>query len=229
MDNNVKTNCNEVTKTSELKESKKASEVEASKKGVINITDKYDITPDDVPTINYDDFKPIFKFDDMSDEDIINGALNRLVQDTYFGINGLPLLACFIYVYNKARVDVKFAKQICIRSKNFTKAFQYLSNEVKSIAAGSNNGVGLDHRQIFEILDEYYALDDAEIAKKEAEAEAKRKAQLNAAKAKTKKSTERTAAKSKDKKSLKSKSKEKEKISDEQAQMNLYSLLGGSE
>lgn len=56
-----------------------------------------------VPEINYDDFKPIINFNDLSDDEIIDGALNRLMQDTYFGINGLPLIACFLHVYNKAK------------------------------------------------------------------------------------------------------------------------------
>ena len=41
--------------------------------------------------------------------------------------------------------------------------------------SGGNRGVGLDHRQIFAILDDYYDLDDAAIAEKEAEAKAKDK------------------------------------------------------
>lgn len=45
-----------------------------------------------VPEINYDDFKPIINFDNLSDDEIIDTALNRLMQDTYFGINGLPLI-----------------------------------------------------------------------------------------------------------------------------------------
>ena len=34
-----------------------------------------------VPEINYDDFKPIINFNDLSDDEIIDGALNRLMQD----------------------------------------------------------------------------------------------------------------------------------------------------
>ena len=52
------------------------------------------------------------------------------------------------------------------------------------------NGIGLDHRQIFAILDDYYNLDDAIIAEKEAEAKAKVKA-----KSKAKKTNEGTTKK----------------------------------
>lgn len=133
----------------------------------------------DVPEINYDDFRPIFNFEGLSEEQIIDGALNRLMQDTYYSIDGMPLIACFLYVYNKARQDIDFAKQVLIKSKNFAKAFKYLRNEVSSLADGTR-GVGLDHRQIFAIFDDYYALDDAEIAKKEALQRAKQKAKIKA-------------------------------------------------
>lgn len=65
----------------------------------------------DVPNINYDDFRPIFNFENLSDDEIIDAALNRLMQDSYFGINGLPLIACFIYVYNKAKRTLIFQKK----------------------------------------------------------------------------------------------------------------------
>ena len=133
----------------------------------------------DVPEIDYDNFRPIFNFEGLSEGQIIDGALNRLMQDTYFSIDGMPLIACFLYVYNKAKQDIDFAKQVLIKSKNFAKAFKYLRNEVSSLADGTR-GVGLDHRQIFAIIEDYYAIDDAEIAKKEAIQKAKQKAKIKA-------------------------------------------------
>lgn len=178
------------------------------------------IKPDDVPVINYDDFKPIFNLEGHTDDEIINAALNRLMQDTYFGINGMPLIACFLYVYNKARKDAEFCKKVLIKSKNFTKAFDYLNSQVKSMSKG-NRGVGLDHRQIFAILDDYYDLDDAAIAEKEAKARAKEKAKLN--KADTAKKTVTKSNKSK-----KATEKPKEEPKKEEKPLDLFSLLGGS-
>lgn len=180
------------------------------------------INPSEVPIINYDDFKPIIKFDNLSDEEICNAAMNRLTQDTYFGINGLPLIACWLYVYNKARIDTDFSKKVCIKSKCFTRAFDYLSKEVKSMCG--NNGVGLDHREIFAILEEYYDLDDKAIAEKEAERkaedEAKRKKRIAESKAKNK------TSKKSDK--TKSKAEKESKIDPKKQQENLFDLLGGS-
>lgn len=107
-----------------------------------------EIKVEDVPNINYDDFKPIISFDNVSEDEIIDTALNRLAQDTYFGINGLPLIACFLYIYNRAKTDINFSKQVLIKSKNFSKAFDYLTKQVKSMSVG--NGIGLDHRQILQ-------------------------------------------------------------------------------
>lgn len=182
-----------------------------------------EINSSDVPIINYDDFKPIFKFEDMTDEEICNGAMNRLTQDTYFGINGLPLIACWLYVYNKARVDVDFAKKICIKSKCFTKAFEYLHEEIRSLFGGKGSqGIGVDHRQIFAILDEYYDLDDKELAEKEAQRKAKEKA-------KQEKNKSKSAQKAKSSPASKNNGKkEKAKENAEKAQANLFDLLGGS-
>ena len=82
-----------------------------------------EIKVEDVPNINYDDFKPIISFDNVSEDEIVDTALNRLAQDTYFGINGLPLIACFLHIYNRAKTDINFSKQVLIKSKNFSKAF----------------------------------------------------------------------------------------------------------
>ena len=124
-----------------------------------------------VPEIDFDRFLPILDFSKVTDEQICDAACNKLLADSYFGINGFPVIACFLWAYNKAKDDLEFAKQVCIKSKNFNKAFEYLKKTVMSCNAGASGGVGLDHRQIFAILEEYFALDDAEIARKEAEAE----------------------------------------------------------
>lgn len=193
-----------------------------------------EIKPDEVPVINYDDFKPIFKFDNLSDEEICEGAMNRLTQDTYFGINGLPLIACWLWVYNKAREDVSFAKQICIKSKCFNKAFSYLEKEVKAL--GGNGGCGVDHRQIFAILEEYYYLDDAAIAEKEAmrkkelaeKAKAEKAKKAERANASKKKSSDKTATKkSKPKKAKAEETSEQKAEKEKEAQMNFLELLGG--
>ena len=85
-------------------------------------------------------------------------------------------------------MDLSFAKQVCVKSKNFNKAFEYLKKAVMSYRTGGSSGVGMDHRQIFAVLEEYFALDDAEIARKEAEAKAKaeQERKANAAKRATK-------------------------------------------
>ena len=75
----------------------------------------------------------------------------------------------------------------------------------------------MDHRQIFAILEEYFALDDAEIARKEAEAELKRK--KNA----TKKAADKSKSKAKAPKTAKPKKEEKAKT----PQISFDDLLGG--
>lgn len=157
------------------------------------------------------------------EDEIIDTALNRLAQDTYFGINGLPLIACFLHIYNRAKTDINFSKQVLIKSKNFSKAFDYLTKQVKSMSVG--NGIGLDHRQIFAILDDYYDLDDAVIAEKEAEAKAKVKA-----KSKAKKTNEGTTKKvTKNGSTKKSAAKPDKKVEkEEEKPLDLFSLLGGS-
>lgn len=144
----------------------------------------------EIPEVNYDDFKPVFNFDNMSDEEICVGACNKLLQDTYFGINGLPLLACFLWAYNKAKADTEFAKLVCIKSKNFTKAFDYLRKVFRE-----NDRQGADHREIFSVLEDYFALDDYEIAKREAEAKAKKEAERKAKEAERKAKTKKPANK----------------------------------
>ena len=141
-----------------------------------------------VPEIDYDQFLPILDFSKVSEEEICGAACNKLLQDSYFGMNGFPVIACFLWAYNKAKNDLDFAKQVCVKSKNFAKAFDYLKKTVMYYRTGGNSGVGMDHRQIFAVLEEYFALDDAEIARKEAEAKAKaeQERKANAAKRATK-------------------------------------------
>lgn len=177
-DNSVSTNeplTPEVLSEPSKEEKVKTPEVSSEEKDEEKVQ-MTEIKVEDVPNINYDDFKPIISFDNVSEDEIVDTALNRLAQDTYFGINGLPLIACFLHIYNRAKTDINFSKQVLIKSKNFSKAFDYLTKQVKSMSGG-NRGVGLDHRQIFAILDDYYDLDDAAIAEKEAEA--KQKSRLN--------------------------------------------------
>ena len=142
------------------------------------------------------------------------------------------MIACFLWAYNKAKNDLDFAKQVCVKSKNFNKAFEYLKKAVMSYRTGGSSGVGMDHRQIFAVLEEYFALDDAEIARKEAEAKAKaeQERKANAAKraAKTK-AEKKSAAKDSDnakKKAPKSVKAKKEKKA-EPPQISFDDLLGG--
>ena len=148
-----------------------------------------------VPEINYDQFLPILDFSKVSEEEICGAACNKLLQDSYFGIDGFPVIACFLWAYNKAKNDLDFAKQVCVKSKNFDKAFDYLKKTVMSYRSGTS-GVGMDHRQIFAILEEYFALDDAEIARKDAEAKAKAEQErtANAAKRAAKTKAEKKSA-----------------------------------
>ena len=172
-----------------------------------------------VPEIDFDRFLPILDFSKVTDEQICDAACNKLLADSYFGINGFPVIACFLWAYNKAKDDLEFAKQVCIKSKNFNKAFEYLKKTVMSCNAGASGGVGLDHRQIFAILEEYFALDDAEIARKEAEAELKRK------KSATKKAASKEKSKPKAKAPKAAKPKKEEKT--ETPQISFDDLLGG--
>ena len=174
-----------------------------------------------VPEIDFDRFLPILDFSKVTDEQICDAACNKLLADSYFGINGFPVIACFLWAYNKAKDDLEFAKQVCIKSKNFNKAFEYLKKIVMSCNAGASGGVGLDHRQIFAILEEYFALDDAEIARREAEAELKRK--KNAAKKAEKKAADKSKSKAKAPKFAKPKKEEKT----ETPQISFDDLLGG--
>ena len=183
----------------------------------------------EVPEIDFDRFLPILDFSKVTDEQICDAACNKLLADSYFGmladsyfgINGFPVIACFLWAYNKAKDDLEFAKQVCIKSKNFNKAFEYLKKTVMSCNAGASGGVGLDHRQIFAILEEYFALDDAEIARREAEAELKRK--KNAAKKAEKKAADKSKSKAKAPKFAKPKKEEKT----ETPQISFDDLLGG--
>ena len=127
---------------------------------------------------------------------------------------------------------MSFAKQVCVKSKNFNKAFEYLKKAVMSYRIGGSSGVGMDHRQIFAVLEEYFALDDAEIARKEAEAKAKaeQERKANAAKraAKTK-AEKKSSAKDSDnakKKAPKSAKAKKEKKA-QPPQISFDDLLGG--
>ena len=174
-----------------------------------------------VPEIDFDRFLPILDFSKVTDEQICDAACNKLLCDSYFGINGFPVIACFLWAYNKAKDDLTFAKQVCIKSKNFNKAFEYLNKTVMSRKSGTSGGVGLDHRQIFAILEEYFALDDAEVARKEAEAELKRK--KNAAKKAEKKGADKSKSKAKAPKAAKPKKEEKA----ETPQISFDDLLGG--
>ena len=54
-----------------------------------------------VPEINYDQFLPILDFSKVSEEEICGAACNKLLQDSYFGMNGFPVIACFLWAYNK--------------------------------------------------------------------------------------------------------------------------------
>lgn len=175
----------------------------------------------DVPEIDFDRFLPILDFSKVTDEQICDAACNKLLADSYFGINGFPIIACFLWAYNKAKDDLEFAKQVCIKSKNFNKAFEYLKKIVMSCNAGASGGVGLDHRQIFAILEEYFALDDAEVARKEAEAELKRKKTV--AKKAEKKAADKSKSKAKAPKAAKPKKEEKAKT----PQISFDELLGG--
>ena len=184
-----------------------------------------------VPEINYDQFLPILDFSKVSEEEICGAACNKLLQDSYFGMNGFPVIACFLWAYNKAKNDLDFAKQVCFKSKNFNKAFEYLKKTVMSYRNGTS-GVGMDHRQIFAVLEEYFALDDAEIARKEAEAKAKaeQERKANAAKraAKTKEEKNSAAKDSDDAKKKAPKSaKEKKEKKAEPPQISFDDLLGG--
>ena len=172
-----------------------------------------------VPEIDFDRFLPILDFSKVTDEQICDAACNKLLCDSYFGINGFPVIACFLWAYNKAKDDLEFAKQVCIKSKNFNKAFEYLKKTVMSRKSGTSGGVGLDHRQIFAILEEYFALDDAEVARKEAEAELKRK------KSATKKAASKEKSKPKAKAPKAAKPKKEEKT--ETPQISFDDLLGG--
>lgn len=216
-DNSVSTNepltpevLSELSKEEKVKTPEVSSEEKDEEK--VQMTE---IKVEDVPNINYDDFKPIISFDNVSEDEIIDTALNRLAQDTYFGINGLPLIACFLYIYNRAKTDINFSKQVLIKSKNFSKAFDYLTKQVKSMSVG--NGIGLDHRQIFAILDDYYNLDDAIIAEKEAEAKAKKTNEGTTKKVTKNGSTKKSAAKP-----------DKKVEKEEEKPLDLFSLLGGS-
>lgn len=192
-ESDVKSSYSSITDKNNMADNKELSVIES--KETVKEDDKLD-----VPNINYDDFRPIFNFENLSEEEIIDGALNRLMQDSYFGINGLPLIACFIYVYNKAKKDIDFSKKVLLKSKNFTKCFEYLSKQVQSMCNGTK-GIGLDHRQIFAIIDDYYELNDLEIEKKEAEAKTKQKKKNQERLSKTKKKVDKkTSAKSKEKK-----------------------------
>ena len=184
-----------------------------------------------VPEIDYDQFLPILDFSKVSEEEICGAACNKLLQDSYFGMNGFPVIACFLWAYNKAKNDLDFAKQVCVKSKNFAKAFDYLKKTVMSYRSGTS-GVGMDHRQIFAILEEYFALDDAEIARKEAEAKAKaeQERKANAAKraAKTKAEKKSAAKDSDNAKNIAPKSaKEKKEKKAEPPQISFDDLLGG--
>ena len=184
-----------------------------------------------VPEIDFDQFLPILDFSKVSEEEIRGAACNKLLQDSYFGMNGFPVIACFLWAYNKAKADLAFAKQVCVKSKNFNKAFEYLKKTVMSYRSGTS-GVGMDHRQIFAVLEEYFALDDAEIACKEAEAKAKaeQERKANAAKraAKTKAEKKSSAKDSENakKKAPKSEKAKKEKKA-EPPQISFDDLLGG--
>ena len=120
-----------------------------------------------VPEIDYDQFLPILDFSKVSEEEICGAACNKLLQDSYFGMNGFPVIACFLWAYNKAKNDLDFAKQVCVKSKNFAKAFDYLKKTVMYYRTGGNSGVGMDHRQIFAVLEEYFALDDAKLKRRQ--------------------------------------------------------------
>ena len=185
-----------------------------------------------VPEIDFDQFLPILDFSKVSEEEICGAACNKLLQDSYFGIDGFPVIACFLWAYNKAKVDLAFAKQVCVKSKNFNKAFEYLKKAVMSYRTGGSSGVGMDHRQIFAVLEEYFALDDAEIARKEAEAKAKaeQERKANAAKRAAKTKAEKKSA-DKDSDNAKNKApksaKEKKEKKAEPPQISFDDLLGG--
>lgn len=176
-----------------------------------------------VPEIDYDRFLPILDFSKVTDEEICHVACNKLLQDSYFGINGFPVIACFLWAYNKAKDDLAFAKQVCVKSKNFSKAFDYLKKVIMSGQSGASGGVGMDHRQIFAILEEYFALDDAEVARKEAEAEKVRKEKTAKAKAAKNPAKEKSKAKEKTTKTAKHKKEEKA----DTPQISFEDLLGG--
>ena len=184
-----------------------------------------------VPEIDFDQFLPILDFSKVSEEEICVAACNKLLQDSYFGIDGFPVIACFLWAYNKAKNKLDFAKQVCVKSKNFNKAFEYLKKTVMSYRSGTS-GIGMDHRQIFAVLEEYFALDDAEIARKESEAKAKaeQERKANAAKraAKTKAEKKSAAKDSDNAKNIAPKSaKEKKEKKAEPPQISFDDLLGG--
>lgn len=181
-----------------------------------------------VPEIDYDRFLSIIDFSKVSDEEICDAACNKLFQDSYFGIDDFPVIACFLWAYNKAKDDLDFAKQVCVKSKNFTKAFEYLKKVVMSYRTGTSSGIGMDHRQLFAILEEYFALDDTEVARKEAEAKAKaeQERKSKAAKKAAKTKAEKKSA-SKGSVNVKEKAKPKKEKKAETPQISFDDLLGG--
>lgn len=210
-----------------LEEPKKTAEADKAETETEETTaenaDKEDQAGEDleVPEIDFDRFLPILDFSKVTDEQICDAACNKLLCDSYFGINGFPVIACFLWAYNKAKNDLEFAKQVCIKSKTFNKAFEYLKKSVMSFKSGTSGGVGMDHRQIFAILEEYFALDDAEIARKEAEAELKRKKDV------AKKAEKKAAGKSKSKVKTPKSDKPKKEEKAETPQISFDELLGG--
>ena len=88
----------------------------------------------------------------------------------------VPAIAIYNFIKEKCTEDVVFAEKVLIETKKLSKCFDHIMKIAYNRAKARHNltkeksvGVGMSSEEIMELVVDYYNLDDAAIAKKEAE------------------------------------------------------------
>ena len=140
--------------------------------------------------------------------EFIKDALEKIETEAV-SVSGqnVPAIAIYNYLKHKITHDEEFAKQVLIPTKALSKCFSYLTEKAYEVAKAQFEamksqkeaqdedddtpeeqkvGVGMSDKEIFGFVNEYFALDDAEIERKKEEARLKAEADLKAAEDKRK-------------------------------------------
>lgn len=220
-------NINEVVSANETEEN------------TVNAVEEDDKNGEESKTVEIDpkDYEPVVELDGKNDDEIIELALKRLNEQADTGDNGVPAIAIYLWMIEKIKSDVEFAKRTLLKSKVLAKSFQYLVDiayqRAQAVAKASSQksvGIGMSDAEIYSYIEEYYMLNDYEIDKRKAEEKAKAEEKRKQAEAERKAKAASSGKKSEKKKSSAKKPSAKKaepKKEEPEEEPDLFSLLGG--